>query len=73
MDEQNLRELLRAQLAALGLAVDEAGVEALLPGYTGLLAGSRRLASLDLGEREPAMIFPPHRPAESTAPAAGTG
>ena len=63
MADQELRDELQARLATLGLTVAAADMEALLPSYMGLLSGTRRLAFLDLGEREPAMIFPPHRPA----------
>ena len=57
------REQLKAQLAAVGLDLDDARLEALLPAYAGVLGGARRLASLDLGEAEPAMIFRhPRRP-----------
>ena len=71
MADQELRDELQARLATLGLTVAAADLEALLPGYTGLLSGTRRLASLDLGEREPAMIFPPHRPTPDAGSHAG--
>jgi hypothetical protein len=50
-------EQLKAQLAAVGLELDNARLEVLLPVYAGVLSGTRRLAALDLGETEPAMIF----------------
>ena len=58
MDE-SLRAQLQAHLAAAGLEVDGDNLEALLPGYSGLRNGVRRLAALDLGEREPALIPAP--------------
>lgn len=71
MADQELRDELHARLATLGLTVAAADIDAVLPSYTGLLNGTRRLASLDLGEREPAMIFPPHRPAPDASSHAG--
>ena len=55
-------EQLRAQLAAVGLTLDDARLELLLPIYTGLVNGARRIAALDLGETEPAMVFRHHHP-----------
>ncbi len=55
--DDRLREQLRTQLAATGIALDDARLEALLPVYQGLLNGARRIAALDLGEVEPAMTF----------------
>ncbi len=62
--EPPAEEMLRARLAAAGLTVGEAQLQALLPAYTGALAGARRIAALDLGETEPAMTFRHPRPRE---------
>ncbi|MGH2587284.1 MAG: hypothetical protein ACRDJE_20405 [Dehalococcoidia bacterium] len=51
------REQLKAQLAAAGLTLDDERLEALLPVYQGLLGGAQRLAALDLGETEPAVVL----------------
>ena len=51
------REQLRSQLAAIGIELDDARLEMLLPAYAGVLGGARRLAALDLGDAEPAMIY----------------
>lgn len=51
------REQLRAQLALSAIELDDARLDSLLPIYTGLLSGARRIAALDLGETEPAMTF----------------
>ena len=48
---------LRAHLLAVGLDEDERRLAAMLPAYSSLLSGARRLAVLDLGETEPAMTF----------------
>ena len=56
------REQLKAQLAAAGLTLDEERLAALLPVYEGLLGGAQRLAALDLGETEPAMVLRWSRP-----------
>jgi hypothetical protein len=50
-------EQLRTQLAAVGIALDEDRLSRLLPIYSGVLSGAHRLASLDLGDTEPAMTF----------------
>lgn len=55
--EPPTREQLRAHLAAAGLTLDDTRLEALLPIYTGLISGARRIAALDLGETEPAITF----------------
>jgi hypothetical protein len=60
--EPEQREQLRAQLAALGLAVDEELLTPLQAAHTGLLSGVRRIASLDLGDREPAITVQMPRP-----------
>ncbi len=64
------REELRAQLAAAGLTLDEARLEALLPMYAGVRENVRRIAALDLGETEPAVTFrqPPPPAASDEAP-----
>jgi hypothetical protein len=51
------REELKVHLTALGLDLDDAGLDQLLPAYGGILSVARRLAGLDLGDVEPAMIF----------------
>jgi hypothetical protein len=51
------REQLIVHLTALGLDLDDASLEKLLPVYAGVISGAHRLATLDLGEAEPAMIF----------------
>ena len=55
--DPQIGEQLRAQLAAAGLELDEVRLEALLPVYAGMLNGVRRIAALDLGETEPAIIL----------------
>jgi hypothetical protein len=50
-------EQLRAQLAAIGITLDEERLSRLLPVYAGVISGANRLAVLDLGETEPAMIY----------------
>ena len=65
-EQADIRDQLKAQLAATGLTIDDATAEALLPVYTGLLNGVRRIAAIDLGETEPAMIFR-HPPATDAA------
>lgn len=62
-DDPN-RDRLKAQLDALGLVIPDRELEALLPAYAGLLNGVSRIAALDLGEAEPAIIFrhPPQEP-----------
>jgi hypothetical protein len=57
---------LRAQLAALGVTLDDQRLDALLPAYTGLISGVRRIAAIDLDETEPALVFrlPAATPAE---------
>ena len=55
--ETPTHDQLKAHLAIVGLAVDDARLDALLPLYAGVLNGSRRLASLDLGETEPTMTY----------------
>jgi hypothetical protein len=56
-DEAALREQLRAALEAAGLEATDERVERLLPQYRGMRSGSARLATLDLGETEPAIVF----------------
>jgi hypothetical protein len=57
------RDDLKTHLAALGLGLDDAGLDQLLPVYGGILSAARRLAGLDLGEVEPAITFrQPRRP-----------
>ena len=56
-EEVDVRDQVKAQLSATGLTIDDATAQALIPVYTGLLNGVRRIAALDLGETEPAMIF----------------
>jgi hypothetical protein len=51
------REHLKTHLAAIGVELDDARLDQLLPVYGGILSAARRLASLDLGEAEPAMTF----------------
>lgn len=48
---------LRTHLAALGIVLDDERLAMLLPAYSGVLHGAQRLATLDLGQMEPAMIF----------------
>ena len=55
--DADTRELLRAHLAVAGLTPDEAHIEALMTVYAGVLNGVRRIAALDLGETEPAIIL----------------
>jgi hypothetical protein len=55
--EAPTRNELKAHLAALGLDLDDAGLDQLLPVYGGIVSVARRLAGLDLGDAEPAMIF----------------
>jgi hypothetical protein len=50
-------EQLRAQLAAVGITLNDERLSRLLPVYSGVLSGAHRLAMLDLGNTEPAMIF----------------
>ena len=50
-------EQLRAQLAAIGITLDDERLARLLPVYAGVISGARRLAAQDLGETEPAMIY----------------
>lgn len=60
------RAQLRAQLAAAGITLDDERLDAVLPSYTGLISGVRRIAAIDLGETEPALVFrlPAVTPAE---------
>jgi hypothetical protein len=51
------REQLRTQLAAAGVTLDDEQLSRLLPVYAGVLSGAHRLATLDLGDTEPAMTF----------------
>ena len=55
--DASVREQLRVQLDAVGLTLDESRLDSLLPIYAGLAQGARRIAALDLGETEPAMVF----------------
>lgn len=50
-------EHLRTQLSAIGITLDDERLSRLLPVYSGVLSGAHRLATLDLGETEPAMTF----------------
>lgn len=50
-------EQLRTQLAAIGITLDDEQLSRLLPVSTGVLSGAHRLAALDLGATEPAMIY----------------
>jgi len=55
--EPDQRAQLTAQLAAAGLDLDDARLDALAPVYVGLMSGVRRLNVLDLDETEPALVF----------------
>ncbi|MGD9895235.1 MAG: hypothetical protein AB7R89_10155 [Dehalococcoidia bacterium] len=55
--ETSTLEQLRIQLTAVGLTLDDERLSRLLPVYVGVLSGANRLALLDLGETEPAMIY----------------
>lgn len=50
-------DLVKRVFEAKGLEVDDETVAALTPVHAGLVSGARRLAALDLGEREPSMTF----------------
>ncbi len=51
------KEQLRQALIAAGIDASEERIAQLLPAYQGLLAGAARIAQLDLGETEPAVIY----------------
>lgn len=51
--EMSERERVRAQLAAIGIQIDDARLDQMLPSLAGLLSGVKRLAEIDLSDSEP--------------------